>query len=83
MEGFNIYALISEKDGNIYVGMAIDCESRLIEHNLGKSKYTKGHIPWRLFYTEFAGDSISARNREKYFKSSAGKRRLRAILKSK
>ena len=83
MEGFYVYAIISEKDGIIYVGIAKNCQERLNEHNRGKSKFTSGHIPWRLFYTEYVGDSVSARAREKYFKSSAGKRRLKAILKSK
>jgi putative endonuclease len=83
MEGFFVYAIVSEKDGIIYVGMAKDCQTRLEEHNSGKSNYTSSHIPWRLFYSEYAGDSMEARTREKYFKTAAGKRRLRAILNSK
>ena len=77
---FYVYAIVSEKDSVIYVGMATNCETRLKEHNSGKSKYTSGHIPWRLFYTELVGDVKLAREREKYFKTGAGKRRLRAIL---
>ena len=80
MEGFFVYTIVSEKDSVIYVGMAKDCENRLQEHNSGKSRYTRGHIPWRMFYKEFVGDSESSRRREKYFKTSAGKKRLRAIL---
>ena len=80
MDEFSVYAIVSEKDGVIYVGMATDCEARLKEHNSGKSKYTSGHMPWRLFYTEMVGDSVSARVREKYFKTASGKRKLRAIL---
>ena len=83
MEGFYVYAIVSEKDGVIYVGITRDCENRLNEHNSGKSKYTSGHVPWRLFYSEYVGDSGQARERERYFKSSAGKRRLRAILRGK
>jgi len=81
-DGFWIYAIVSEKDKIVYVGMSTDCGLRLKEHNSGKSKYTSGHIPWRLFYKEYVGDSSKAREREKYFKSGAGKRRLRAILES-
>ena len=83
MDEFSVYAIISEKDGVIYVGIAKDCETRVKEHNSGKSKYTSGHIPWRLFYTEFVGDSVSARAKEKYYKTASGKRRLKAILKTK
>ncbi|MFN8240494.1 MAG: GIY-YIG nuclease family protein [Bacteroidales bacterium] len=82
MSEFYVYAIVSEKDGVIYVGIANDCEARLKEHNSGKSKYTSGHMPWWLFYSELVGDATSARLREKYFKSGAGKRRLRAILES-
>jgi len=83
MEDFYVYAIVSEKDGVIYVGIARNCQERLKEHNRGKSKYTKGHMPWHLFYTEFVGDTVTARARENYFKTSAGKRRLKAILNSK
>ena len=62
--------------------MAINCDARLKEHNDGKSKYTFGHIPWRLFYSEYAGDSVLAKEREKYYKRGIGKRKLRAILDS-
>jgi len=48
-------------------------------HNLGKSKYTSGHRPWKLIYTEAAGSSVGARKREKYFKSAAGKNHLHKI----
>ena len=81
LDDFYIYAIVSEKDGVIYVGMTTDYEARLKEHNSGKSKYTSGHMPWRMFYTELLGDAASARIREKYFKTASGKRKLRAILK--
>lgn len=79
MEGFYVYAIVSEKDGTIYVGISKDFKQRLKEHNRGKSKYTKGHIPWRLFYTEYARDSVAARLKEKYYKSGAGKKRLKGL----
>jgi putative endonuclease len=83
MKKFYVYALVSERDGVIYVGIATDCEARLREHNSGKSKYTSGHMPWKLFYSELVGDSGAAREMEKYFKTAAGKRRLKAILEYK
>jgi len=59
-KSFYVYALVSEKDGVIYVGMATDPDTRLRGHNAGRSRYTSGHTPWRLFYKEFAGDTIEA-----------------------
>ena len=75
-----VYALVSEVNGAIYVGMAKDAEKRLKEHNSGKSKYTKGFRPWRKFYTEYAPDWGAARVREKYLKSGIGKEYLKSMV---
>ena len=75
-----IYVIESEKSGIWYVGLSLNPESRLKEHNNGKSKFTSGHIPWKLLHTEKAGDLQKARKLEKYYKSSAGKRRLKRKL---
>ena len=75
-----IYLLQSEKTGVWYVGLSSDPKSRLIQHNQGKSKFTSGHIPWKILYSEKAGDLKNARKMEKYYKSAAGKRKLKKIL---
>jgi len=80
MDGFYVYAIVSSFSRRIYVGIARFPEKRLIDHNKGKTRSTRLYIPWRLFYTEYCGEATVAREREKYFKSAAGKRRLRAIL---
>ncbi len=72
-----VYVLISLTDGATYVGMAMDIENRLNEHNHGKNRYTKGHIPWKIIYTEVFPNWTEARVREKYFKSTLGKNWLR------
>jgi predicted GIY-YIG superfamily endonuclease len=68
-----VYVLESSKDGTLYTGMCIDVIKRLKEHNSGKNRFTKGHLPWKIIYTEFQPDWQSARIREKYLKSTAGK----------
>jgi putative endonuclease len=75
-----IYVIESERNGIWYVGLSSDPKSRLNQHNGGKSKFTKGHLPWILIYTEKIGDLTEARKMEKYFKTAAGKRRLKKIL---
>ncbi len=82
MRGFfismiTVYVLLSEKDAATYVGMALNVFARLKEHNSGKNKYTKGHLPWKIIYTEDHPDWSSARVREKYLKSTAGKNWLK------
>ena len=72
-----VYVLNSEKTSIYYVGITVNVDNRLKEHNRGKSKFTKGHRPWKLVYFEEAMDWKSARVREKYLKSAAGKMWLR------
>ncbi|KAF0215551.1 MAG: GIY-YIG catalytic domain [Ignavibacteria bacterium] len=49
---FYVYALYSSKFNKIYIGQTCDLTNRLIEHNSGKSFYTKRFIPWEIIYTE-------------------------------
>jgi putative endonuclease len=77
---YYVYLLESEIDGIWYVGLSANVEQRLKQHNSGKSKFTKGHIPWKLLYKEKVGALDEARKKEKYYKSSSGKRRLKKIL---
>ena len=77
---YYIYLLESESDGIWYVGLSCNPDERLKQHNRGKSKFTKGHIPWKLLYKEKIGNLKDARQKEKYYKTAAGKRRLKKIL---
>jgi len=54
-------------------------ERRLKEHNSGHTKSTKNH-EWSVIYKEQLEDRYSARKREKYLKSAAGRRYLQTIL---
>ena len=76
-----VYVLKSEVDGILYVGMTENLDRRIAEHNHGKSKFTSGHRPWKLIYSETAEDFNSARAKEKYFKSAAGKIYIQKKLK--
>ena len=77
-----VYVIESLTDNTWYTGMAKDAEHRLREHNGGKNRFTKGHLPWKIIYTETHPDWTSARVREKYLKSAAGKRWLTIFLHS-
>ena len=74
---YTIYAIQSEVDNRIYVGMTTNLENRLKEHNQGKTRSTKGFRPWILIYNEMVETTIEARKREKYFKSGVGKEFLK------
>ena len=74
-----VYAIVSEANGDIYVGIAQDADKRLEEHNKGKSRYTKGLRPWRTIYRELQPNWEQARKREKYLKSGIGKEFLKSL----
>lgn len=80
VEMIAVYALVSEKNGDVYVGISKDAKKRLKEHNSGKSRYTKGLRPWKIFYIEYSSDWASAREREKYLKSGIGKEFLKSMV---
>ena len=71
-----VYVIESIADQTWYTGIAINAVKRLKEHNSGKNRFTKAHIPWKLIYSEEQTDWMFARVREKYLKSAAGKKWL-------
>ena len=74
-----VYAISSLDQNYIYVGMTKDLKSRLNRHNSGREKTTKYYAPFRLIYKENCVDRITARKREKYWKSGVGKEHLRRL----
>ena len=75
-----VYVIESLTDQSWYTGMAIDPVKRLKEHNAGKNRFTKGHRPWKNIYVEKHDNWEQGRVREKYLKTSAGKKWLMNLL---
>lgn len=69
---FYTYILKSQKDGSHYYGSSSNVEERLKYHNSGKVKYTNGHRPYKLHYSEAYSTRKEAVARERYFKSIDG-----------
>ena len=78
---FTVYVLYSLKDKHTYVGCTKDINKRVEEHNLGRVPSTKLRRPLRLVYQEDFEDQHEAFLREKHYKSSWGRRRLRKNLR--
>ncbi len=74
-----VYVLKSSKDGRFYVGMTTNVEKRVAEHNDGRTKSTKGFIPWELFFVEKFSTRVEARSREKYLKGGSGKEYIKRL----
>ena len=75
MKEYYTYIVKSLKDGKRYTGITSNIERRVVEHNRGSSSTpsTKHSGPFVLVYKETHPDMISARKREKFFKSGAGR----------
>lgn len=78
-----VYILKSIEHDKTYVGITNNLERRLTEHNDGKSIYTRKFKPWEIVYKEEVLDRKSAREKEKYFKTAAGRRKIKVILHKK
>ena len=72
-----VYILLSQKDARTYVGSSADFERRLAEHNAGKSKATMYRRPLSIFSIEEYPSSKEAKKRELWWKSGAGRRKLK------
>lgn len=68
---FYLYLLQSQKNGKLYIGQTIDLKKRLIEHNNGKSQFTKLYRPWNLIYYEAYLTLALAKQRESQLKRFA------------
>lgn len=79
---FYVYILQSEKDKQFYVGYSKDLKARINEHNNGKVQSTKNRMPLQLVYYEACINQKDATHREKYLKTSWGKRYIKNRLKN-
>lgn len=76
-----VYVLLSLHDYCFYIGFTSDLKRRLTEHFHGHSKATALRRPFRLVFCEYFLSKADAERRESYFKTTAGKRVLRLMLK--
>ena len=65
-----------------YVGYTKDIENRMLYHNSGKVTSTKNRQPLILIYYELCLNQKDATHREKYLKTSWGKRYIKTRLKN-
>jgi putative endonuclease len=68
------YVIYSVDFDRYYVGISLDVEYRLTEHNKGKTKSTKVFRPWKIIHIEEYESRQLARKREVYLKSAAGRK---------
>jgi len=79
---YYVYVLQSLKDGNFYVGYTSDLKKRLKMHNDRKIKSTKNRVPFKLVYYEACLNQKDALEREKYLKTTYGRRFIKRRIKN-
>ena len=81
MKFYITYVLLSERDKKLYVGYTSNLERRIAQHLNGEVSSTSSRRPLKLIYYEAHLLKATALRRERYFKTSAGRRTLKIILK--
>ena len=76
-----VYVLYSLKDKSLYIGFTKNLKQRLTDHFRGNSKPTAPRRPFKLIFCEYFLSKKDALRREKYFKTTNGKRTLKLLLK--
>jgi len=77
---YYVYVLQSEKDHKFYTGCASNIQKRLEEHNSGKVSTTRNRRPLKLIYWEGCLNQQDAASRERYLKTTWGKRYIKSRL---
>ena len=78
---FYVYILRSLKDYLLYIGFtSYHPDKRLKEHNSGGVKSSSPYRPYKVIYAESFATLSEARQKEKFYKSTTGRRRLKEML---
>ena len=75
-----VYILLSETDGKLYAGYSTNLKQRLTDHFHGRVPSTAPRRPLHLVYCEYHSSKTDALRREKYLKTTAGKKALKLML---
>lgn len=79
---FYVYVLQSLKDKQFYVGCSKDLKKRKMEHDKGLVYSTKNRRPLVIVYYEACLNQQDSTHREKYLKSSWGKRYIKQRMRN-
>ncbi len=79
---YYVYVLRSQKDKFFYVGYTNNLKNRKFEHDRGAVVSTKNRRPFDLVYYEACINQQDATHREKYLKTSWGKRYIKTRLRN-
>jgi len=75
---YTVYVLRSISTGKQYIGQTKNLQRRLLEHELGLARYSRGRGPWKIVLTEKYVTRAEAMQREKFLKSGRGRAFIKA-----
>jgi putative endonuclease len=74
---YYVYILQSERDKEFYIGLTGNLKRRYLEHQTGRVESTKNRLPIKLVCYEAYNTKEEAARREKYLKTSDGRKDIR------
>jgi len=77
---YHVYILLNEAKTRTYTGVAEDVNARLAVHNAGGVKASRPYRPYKIIHTEAFETLSEARQKEKFYKSTTGRRKLKAMF---
>ena len=77
---FVVYILASNTTDKLYKGFTSNLIERMKSHNDLGSGWTRHYRPWHVVHVEFYLSKTAATTREKWFKSTSGRRWLKVKL---
>lgn len=77
---YHVYILLNEAKTRTYTGVTDDINKRLAAHNAGRVKASRPYRPYNIIHTETFGTLKEARQKEKFYKSTTGRRRLKEMF---
>lgn len=79
---YYVYNLRNIRDGKIYTGYTNNLRQKISQHKYGSVHTTKRYGEIELIYYEAFKNEQDARDRERYLKTTQGKRTLKLMLKN-
>jgi len=77
---YYVYILLNETKTRTYTGVADDVNKRLAEHNAGRVKSSRPYRPYKIIHAESFETLKQARQKERFYKSTTGRRRLKELF---
>jgi putative endonuclease len=75
-----VYILLNEAKTRTYTGVADNVNKRLELHNAGRVKASRPYRPYNIIHTERFETLKEARQKEKFYKSTTGRRRIKEMF---